>query len=593
MVEVATMSASDMDPTTSTRSSAANVLIVEAGSRRWHIRQVLTSPWCENFMTLVILANFVLIIVETDARAEDEDAPPWMDWASYSVLVLFVAELTLRLYTEREFFFRDAWNLFDFAIVASDAIASLVAVILSNIFPVSLLRVLRLAKVARVSKIFRMFPELRLMLAGLLGSIRAILWGTVLLLIALLLVSVIAVQFIHPLNKELERSGFYYNCERCGKSYQSVLDSCLTFSQQILAGDSWGEVTIPIIEHYPLTAIYFVAVFLLIGLAVHNLILGVIVDVAQESRKGLMKELERKRTMARKESQTSLLKIFIDMDSDGSGSLTKDELVIGYEENQGFRDALKCLDISKEDLDIIWIIMDEDKSGHVLYNEFVAELYNLKNSDTQFMIAYIKYYITIIKDTILAEMKVVEADISNVTNLQKEIQAEVEEDLGLVHKARKSSKEHCGRNEKKMQEQQTTDASGVVGLAQKDKDDTDSRLASSEGALRELMVDMKQHQSVLMTRLEAIEAKVEVSLVDSTQQSQSSLPWALPWHCQRVGTLERDNKQCDKTLVVIPNSRSESRASDRMPAESPSTGFQVDTPLVSRGPSRTNGRAGA
>merc|ERR1719456_465794 len=117
-------------------------------------------------------------------------------------------------------------------------------------------------------------------------------WGTLLLLITLLIVSVIAVQFIHPLNQELVEKGVYYQCNRCPNAFATVLDSSLTFTQQILAGDSWGMVTIPIIEHYPWTALYFLSVFLLIGLAVHNLILGVIVDVAQESRKKMATEME-------------------------------------------------------------------------------------------------------------------------------------------------------------------------------------------------------------------------------------------------------------------------------------------------------------
>ena len=109
-----------------------------------------------------------------------------------------------------------------------------------------------------------------------MGSFRAIMWGTVLLAFVLLVWAIIAVQFIHPLNKKLA----HLDCERCPRAYESVLQSTLTFSQQIVAGDSWGQATVPVIEAYPFSALYFMGVFLTVAVAVMNLILGVVVNVA-------------------------------------------------------------------------------------------------------------------------------------------------------------------------------------------------------------------------------------------------------------------------------------------------------------------------
>ena len=75
---------------------------------------------------------------------------------------------------------------------------SFLGLVLGSVFPVSVLRIFRLCKLARMSKVFRVFPELRLMMAGLLGSFRTIFWGTVLLAFFLLVWSIIAVQFKGP-----------------------------------------------------------------------------------------------------------------------------------------------------------------------------------------------------------------------------------------------------------------------------------------------------------------------------------------------------------------------------------------------------------
>jgi hypothetical protein len=65
-----------------------------------------------------------------------------------------------------------------------------------------------------------LFPELRLMLAGLVGALNAIVWGTILLVTVLLIWSVIAVQFIHPLNQEVAKTTIEYDqCPRCPHAY--------------------------------------------------------------------------------------------------------------------------------------------------------------------------------------------------------------------------------------------------------------------------------------------------------------------------------------------------------------------------------------
>merc|ERR1719265_3079198 len=61
------------------------------------------------------------------------------------------------------------------------------------------------------------------------------------------------------------------------------------------------------------------------------------------------------------------------------------------------------------------------------------------------------------------------------------------------------------------------------------------------------MGELRQDQARLMSRLEGIEAKVELCS-ESTQRSASA--WSLPWQCQRV--TGPDSKQSDKSLLVIP-----------------------------------------
>merc|ERR1719424_2382706 len=104
----------------------------------------------------------------------------------------------------------------------------------------------------------------------------------------------VAVLFIHPLNVEIDYEG---SCDRCPRAYSSVLHSTLTFSQQIVAGDAWGTATIPVIEAHPWTSFFFMGVYLTVAVAVMNLILGVVVNIASSEHDRLEGELEEEKSI--------------------------------------------------------------------------------------------------------------------------------------------------------------------------------------------------------------------------------------------------------------------------------------------------------
>jgi len=60
-----------------------------------------------------------------------------------------------------------------------------------------------------------MWPELNVMILGLLGAIRAVFWGMVMLSMVLVTWAILAVQLIQPLNKEVAETGIYDDCDRC------------------------------------------------------------------------------------------------------------------------------------------------------------------------------------------------------------------------------------------------------------------------------------------------------------------------------------------------------------------------------------------
>jgi Ca2+-binding EF-hand superfamily protein len=284
------------------------------------------------------------------------------------------------------------------------------------------------------------------MMAGLVGSVSAIFWGTVLLVIFLLVWSIVAVQFVHPLNVTMDHG----DCERCYRAYNSVLAAALTISQTTVLGDSWGATSVPLIEAHPSTVPFFAGVFLTVGMGILNLILGVVCNVFNLAHDRIVAEMENEKVMAKMESKNHLLDICKEMDTDESGELTWAELAAGFEHEEDFRETLAAMDITEEDLDILWSILDSDRSGKISYSEFVSQVYTMTSSDTQFMLAYIRYYVTKIRDTIVDNIKNSEkrqsGQIEQVEDELKIMEREEEMILEKIEKELESSKQIAQAN---------------------------------------------------------------------------------------------------------------------------------------------------
>merc|ERR1712232_1042300 len=159
----------------------------------------------------------------------------------------------------------------------------------------------------------------------------------------------------------------------CGRAFSSVMQANLTFFKHIVAGDSWGELSIPLIEKDPLKmAPILLAASCTVQLGLLNLIVAIIVDRAAGARE---EDLELQQTLKEEElekSCTRLKELFALMDSDGSLSLDVDEFKKSYDDFAEFRDILRLMDITKDDLEEVFCILDANNDGMVSYEEFVS-----------------------------------------------------------------------------------------------------------------------------------------------------------------------------------------------------------------------------
>ncbi|OLP89364.1 hypothetical protein AK812_SmicGene29194 [Symbiodinium microadriaticum] len=173
--------------------------------------------------------------------------------------------------------------------------------------------------------------------------------------------------------------------------------SVLTFAQQIVAGDSWGRVTIPIMEEYPWTAPYFIMVFVTIDLGLLNLILSVIVDKAHQAHQEDVKFQMAKRQKEFDNSKKRLTELCQILDEDMSGALSLDELLRGYDHLPEFKEQMRRMDVEREDMLSLFKCLDADQSGDIMYAEFVEQVVKMRSQDVTLSLVFLRSQIKEIK----------------------------------------------------------------------------------------------------------------------------------------------------------------------------------------------------
>jgi len=353
-------------------------------------------------LCIVILFTLAIAVMESNAAAASVDPPSWITFFRLLILAVFSLELGLRVYVFRLYFFRNTWNLVDAVAVSVDLALNVLSGIFGRAPGLTVLRLLRLIRLATAYRVIEVFPELHIMVMGLAGTLRTVLWGIVLLCGFVVIFALAAVELIQPVVERIP----WDDCDRCGRAYSTVAHAGLTFVQQIVAGDSWGLVTLPIVEEAPWTVLFFLAVMVTINLLVINLILAVVVEKAQQAHRddqaALVREQAKEKQQQLEKARSELIKMCYAMDEDHSGCLTLEELLQGYDSDEYFAAALTAIDIDREDLATVFNILDKDGSGDIDYTEFVDQLHKLRTEDQHTLIIFIMHYIKAVQVDVAA-----------------------------------------------------------------------------------------------------------------------------------------------------------------------------------------------
>lgn len=389
------------------------------------VHEFIQNTIFEGGVTFLVIAQMCVGIHQTDLNAENKENPIWMKATTSGMLCIYCIELTLRFYVYRLDFFRSKWHWLDISVVAFDVfnvVLSLFTSVSASSFAV--LRVFRILRVARAARLLRIFPELFIMIHSLAGTIRVVFWAGLLVLLMMTVWSIMAVDLIHPINVSITEPD-----DKCRTAFNSVFNSNLTFLQVIVAGDSFGTCTMPIMKEKPWTVLYFTGVLATVGLGALNLILSAIVDRATEVRSE-NDHLLHLTKMEAYEKAKDAIKLVCEEELDGnqSGQVSLDVLVAAIEDNEIFSNALERLGLGKADVQTVFYMMDEERKGEVSYVDFSEHLLKLKTQDQQMLLILIKQFMNEAKSNIQAEFE-----------LMKEEQVELQQIVASVSKFDKTN----------------------------------------------------------------------------------------------------------------------------------------------------------
>jgi len=232
-------------------------------------RRIADSHRFQQFILGVIVFTAVIVGVET-SEVLTARYGTLFEWLDIIVQVVFVFEITVRIlacWPRPATFFRDGWNVFDFAVVVASLLPQAGAFAM----------VARLARLLRVTRLVSMFPELRLIIGTMLRSIPSM--GHVIMLLSLML-------YVYGI------LGFYLFRDEDGEHWGTLGAALLTLFQ-MLTLEGWVEIQEAVLDAYPWAWLYFGSFVFVAVFVVVNLFIAVVINNLESVKLEQLAEADR------------------------------------------------------------------------------------------------------------------------------------------------------------------------------------------------------------------------------------------------------------------------------------------------------------
>eukprot|EP00927_Polykrikos_kofoidii_P055967 TRINITY_DN5014_c0_g1_i2.p1 TRINITY_DN5014_c0_g1~~TRINITY_DN5014_c0_g1_i2.p1 ORF type:complete len:949 (+),score=174.45 TRINITY_DN5014_c0_g1_i2:74-2920(+) len=408
------------------------------------LARVMASTKWDLVVAFAILSNTVYMGVEIDQRSTGLPQPEAFRWIGYFYTLIFAVELLLRLLNERGGFFTPgnrnvAWNYLDMFVVATSIFevyielgarvspdkAASNAASTSQLRIIRVVRITRLIKIFRIARILRFVRALRTLVNSIFYTLKSVFWALLLMVLIMYIFAMLLCQAVN----DYARDDKGVPTESMSLFWGNLLRSMLTLLMTITGGISWHDCVVPLTDIVSPMPGMWVAVFLVyvvfMVFAVLNVITGFFCESAIQSAKNDHDLVIQEHLMNKKAYIKKIKKLFSDIDEDGSGEISKEELEahLNNEMSGAFFEHLE-LDVNNAH-DFIKLI-DADGTGDLDLAEFVEGIYRLRGPARALDIAEVAFDQRSFQDYMCKQVARLQETILSVAGQEVQIQSEAE-----------------------------------------------------------------------------------------------------------------------------------------------------------------------
>lgn len=293
-------------------------------------------------------------------------------WFSLELLVRYMA------FNKTKYIFKDSWFMLDLVLVILMILETWVLQLgvyviarssrsANNVQKFSVLRSLRLMRLARITRLFRIFPELFVLLKGVIHAMRALLYTMMMLLVITFVWGVIFSNFAKQ-DDDLKDAG-----------YSSVLESMWILLLYGVLLDAVADALTKLKEISMTYATLFLVFIFLSNLTMLNMLVGILCEVVSRVTQ------EENDTAARQELELSVTEILECYDVNDNGRIQRGEFQ-QMMSNPDLAMILRRHDIEMNDLVKLEDVLFESPEGTdeepcFLFSEFLEKVFQLRGGN--------------------------------------------------------------------------------------------------------------------------------------------------------------------------------------------------------------------
>lgn len=224
------------------------------------IKAIIEHKFFDPFILFVVTINCIVIALQTCPLSPSGEAA--CAAINNLCLLIYVAEIGMKLSVYGKGFFKSGWNMFDFTIVAFSLIPSSILP-----FPAQAMRLIRAFRAMRALLVVSAFKPLQTIVESIFRSLPSVAWTMFLLFI---------VTYIYAI------AGFYLFGEQYPEYFGDLASTFFTLFQ-LTTMENWADVARQIMEMNGWAAFYFISFVIIGAFIIVNVVVGIIVGALEHA----------------------------------------------------------------------------------------------------------------------------------------------------------------------------------------------------------------------------------------------------------------------------------------------------------------------